>query len=131
MSDRALLFCSVFYLVEQTKGFATLPSSVPLPSPLLFTSCNGFPVSSSLQCSLSVSALLTVKLFIIYYVLNADNVTCKGCRLKERHLCRCDLCFLQAVSVENSELSYLQISGWWVLQAIQLIQSCLSNICRL
>lgn len=35
-------------------------------------------------------------LFISYYALNADNVTRKRYRLKERHLCRCDLCFVQA-----------------------------------
>lgn len=110
MPDRALLSCSVFHLVEQTKGFVVLPS-------LLFTSFNGFPVSSSLQHSLSVSALLTIKLFIIYYVLNADNVTCKGCRLKERHLCRCDLCFLQAVFVRilRFHICKSQVGGFYRL----------------
>lgn len=113
MSDRALLSCSVFYLVEQTKGFVISPS----PLPLLFTSLNGFPVSSSLPRSLSVSALLTIKLFIIYYVLNADNVTCKGCRLKERHLTRCDLCFLQAVFVRilSFHICKSQVGGFYRL----------------
>lgn len=117
MSDRALLSCSAFCLVEQTKGFCDITITSTFTILLLFTSFNGFPVSSSLQRSLSVSALLTIKLYIIYDVLNADNVTCKGCRLKERHLCRCDLCFLQAVFVRilSFHICKSQVGGFYRL----------------
>lgn len=117
VSDSSAFLHCVFYLVEQKKGFVILPSPLPLPLLLLFASFNGFPVSSLLRRSLSVSALLTIKLFIIYYVLNADNVTCKGCRLKERHLCRCDLCFLQAVFVRilSFHICKTQVGGFYRL----------------
>lgn len=82
----------------------------------LLNSFNGFPVSSSVQRSLCQHFKL-LKLFVIYYVLNADNVTCKGCRLKERHLCRCDLCFLQAalVRILSFHICKSQVGGLYRL----------------
>lgn len=56
-------------------------------------------------------------LFFIYYVLNADNVTRKGCRLKDRHLRRCDLCFLQAafVRILSFHICKSQVGGFYRL----------------
>lgn len=55
-----------------------------------------------------------LKLFIMYYVLNADNVMRKGCRLKEKHLRRCDLCFLQAafVRILSFHICKSQVGGF-------------------